>query len=396
MQHKHILGLKLAALVIILAMVVPVAFAQGGTIPGSGLITGPAEGEAKTLNGAGATFPKPLYDQWVALYNQLTGVQINYQGIGSGGGIQGISDQSLDFGASDGPMTDEQLANAKGGLVLHIPMVLGGVVPVYNIPELEGQDVLKFTPETLALVFLGEAGRVGGDNPRDPIVKWNDARLVADNPQLANVDKYIVVVHRSDSSGTNNIFTSYLSAVSPDWADIVGFGNSVDWQTGIGAKGNPGVAGNVVQTPYAIGYVEQGYAVANNLPAAAVQNQAGNFVTASQETVSAAAAGVELPDDMRVKIVNAAGDNAYPIAGFTWLLVYENQADSAKALALTRYLWWATHDGQEFITTSTDPVVLGYAPLPEPAIQKAEALIMKITVDGTMALPQELAAAAMQ
>jgi phosphate transport system substrate-binding protein len=393
MQYNR--WMKMLVLALALTLVVPVAFAQGDTIPGSGLITGPADGEAKALNGAGATFPKPLYDQWVALYNDLTGVQINYQGIGSGGGIQGISDQSLDFGASDGPMTDEQLANAKGGLVLHIPMALGGVVPVYNLPELDGQDVLKFTPETLALVFLGEAGRVSGDNPRDPIVKWNDERLVADNPQLADVDKYIVVVHRSDSSGTNNIFTSYLSAVSEDWADIVGFGNSVDWQTGIGAKGNPGVAGNVVQTPYAIGYVEQGYAVANDLPAAAVQNQAGNFVTASQETVSAAAAGVELPDDMRVKIVNAAGDNAYPIAGFTWLLVYENQTDAVKALALTRYLWWATHDGQVFTATSTDPVVLGYAPLPEPAIQKAEALIMKITVDGTMALPQEIADAAM-
>jgi phosphate transport system substrate-binding protein len=385
MQHKRILWVKLVALLTILAIAIPVAFAQD--IPGTGLITGPVDGEAQTLNGAGATFPKPLYDQWVALYNDLTSVQINYQAIGSGGGIQGISDESVDFGASDGPMTDDQLANAKGGLVLHIPMTMGGVVPTYNIPELEGQDVLKFTPETLALVYLGEA-------VSDPIIKWNDERLVADNPQLANVDKYIVVVHRSDSSGTTNIFTSYLSAVSQDWADIVGFGNAVDWQTGIGAKGNPGVAGNVVQTPYAIGYVEQGYAVANNLPAAAVQNQAGNFVTASQETVSAAAAGVDLPEDMRVKIVNAAGDNAYPIAGFTWLLVYENQTDSAKALALVRYLWWTTHDGQVYTATSDDPVVRGYAPLPEPAIKMAEALIMKINIDGQMVLPQELADAA--
>jgi len=395
MQHKRILWVKLVSLVIILAVVVPVALAQGA-IPGSGLITGPVDGEVKTLNGAGATFPKPLYDQWIAAYNKLTSVQINYQAIGSGGGIQGISDQSVDFGASDGPMTDEQLANAKGGPVLHIPMALGGVVPTYNLPELQGQDVLKFTPETLALVFLGEAGRVTGDNPRDPIVKWNDPRLVADNPQLANIDKYIVVVHRSDSSGTTNIWTSYLSAVNEDWADLVGFGNAVDWPTGIGAKGNAGVAGNVSQTPYSLGYVEQGYAVANNLPVAAVQNKAGNFVTASQETVSAAAAGVDLPDDMRVKIVNADGENAYPIAGFTWLLVYENQTDAAKALALTRYVWWATHDGQELIANATDPVMQGYAPLPEPAIKKAEALIMKINVDGKQVLPQEIADAVKQ
>jgi phosphate transport system substrate-binding protein len=395
MQHKRILWVRLVSLAIILAVVVPVAFAQS-EIPGSGLITGPADGEAKTLNGAGATFPKPLYDQWIAAYNKLTGVQINYQAIGSGGGIQGISDESVDFGASDGPMTDDQLAQAKGGPILHIPMTLGGVVPTYNLPELQGQDVLKFTPENLALVFLGEAGRITGDNPRDPLIKWNDPRLVADNPQLANIDKYIVVVHRSDSSGTTNIWTSYLSAVSEDWADLVGFGNAVDWPTGIGARGNPGVAGNVAQTPYSIGYVEQGYAVANNLPAAAVQNKAGNFVTASQETVSEAAAGVDLPDDMRVKIVNADGENAYPISGFTWLLVYENQTDAAKALALTRYVWWATHDGQIFTATSDDPVVKGYAPLPEPAIKKAEALIMKINVNGQQVLPQDIADAVMQ
>ncbi len=213
MQHKRILGLKLVALVLVIAMVVPFAFAQDGSIPGAGLITGPVDGESNTLNGAGATFPKPLYDQWVAQYNELTGVQINYQAIGSGGGIQGISDQSVDFGASDGPMTDDQLAQAKGGALLHIPMTMGGVVLVHNVPEI-GSDVLKLTPENVALIFLGEAGRLGGDTPREPIIKWNDERLVADNPQLADVDKYIVVIHRSDSSGTTNIFTSYLSAVS--------------------------------------------------------------------------------------------------------------------------------------------------------------------------------------
>lgn len=381
---------KYVGLLLVLVLVLPVAstFAQDG-IMGSGLVTGPMDGEATTLNAAGATFPKPIYDQWMAEYAALTGVQINYQGIGSGGGQRGISDMSLDFAGSDAYMKDEQLAEAQGGPILHIPMVLGGVVATYNLPELAGSDeVLKFTPETLALAFLGE---LGAPDDREPLVKWNDPRLVADNPQLADVDKYIVIVHRSDSSGTTNIFTDYLTTISEDWASEVGAGKTVNWPTGIGAKGNPGVAGNVAQTAYALGYVEAGYAVANDLPAAAVQNMDGNFVEVTQASVSAAAGGLELPDDMRVGAVNAAGPDSYPIAGFTWILVYENQTDAAKGTAIARYLWWATHDAQEWTAASMDPVILGYAPLPPAAIEKAEALIMMIkNPDGSPALPQEI------
>jgi phosphate transport system substrate-binding protein len=358
----------------------PTAEATAGAmepIPGSGLITGGIDGEVKSLNGAGATFPAVLYSKWFSEYAKLTGVEVNYQSIGSGGGIKSISDQTVDFGASDGPMTEEQLKAAKGGNILHIPMALGGVVPTYNIPELEGKDPVKFTPETLSLIFLGDSGS-------DPLIKWNDPRLVKDNPDLANIDKFITVVHRSDGSGTTNIWTSYLTAVSEEWAKTVGAANSVNWPTGIGGKGNEGVAGNVKQTPYTIGYVELAYAIQNNLPAGAVQNKKGNFIVATEASVSEAAAGVEIPEDTRVKLVNADGDTAYPISGFTWLLVYENQTDTAKATALTRLLWWATHDAQQF------NAALHYAPLPVPAVKAAEAQIKKIMINGAPALPKEI------
>jgi phosphate transport system substrate-binding protein len=341
-------------------------------IPGSGKITGPADGEAKKLNGAGATFPAVLYSKWFSEYAKLTGVEINYQSIGSGGGIKSISDQTVDFGASDGPMTDEQLKAAKGGPILHIPAALGGVVPTYNLPEVK--DVLKFTPDTLAGIYHGD------------ILKWNDEKLVADNPQLKDIDKFIVVVHRSDGSGTTNIWTSYLSAVNETWAKEVGAANSVKWPVGLGGKGNEGVAGNVKQTPYSIGYVEQAYAVQNNLPVGLVKNKAGKFILADEKSVSLAAQGVKLPDDMRVKLVNSDNPDAYPIAGFTWLLVYAKQTDPAKALALTRMLWWATHDAQQY------NAALLYAPLPPDAIKKAEALIGKITINGKPALPAGIAA----
>ncbi len=390
---KNRIIILLGCLLLGVISIVSVAAQDGMEIPGSGLVTGPLDGEATELNGAGATFPKPLYDILFAAegsyYNTLTGVQVNYQAIGSGGGINAITDNSVDFGASDGPMTDDQLANAEanGGPVLHIPMTMGGVALTYNIPELEGMDAIKLTPANLALIYFGDSVQTSsafsGVDGFAPLIKWNDERLVADNPALADVDKYITVVHRADSSGTSNIFTSYLSAVSPEWDDQVGLGNAVDWPTGIGARGNAGIAGNIAQTAYTIGYVEAGYALANGLPQAEIQNQAGNFVTATQANVSAAAAGVELPDDMRVKLVNAAGDNAYPIAGFTWLLVRQNQTDPAIATALTRLLWWETHDGQAIVAgagsvTDTSDALFpasGYAPLPEAAITKAEALI---------------------
>jgi phosphate transport system substrate-binding protein len=353
-------------------------------IPGTGKITKGVDGEAKKLNGAGATFPAVLYSKWFSEYAKLTGVEINYQSIGSGGGIKSISDQTVDFGATDGPMTADQTKAAKGGAILHIPMALGGVVPTYNIPELAGKDALKFTPETLSLIFLADKG-ADAEKKIEPLLKWNDPRLVADNPQLKDVDKFIVVVHRSDGSGTTNIWTSYLTAVSEPWAKQVGAANSVNWPTGLGGKGNEGVAGNVKQTAYSLGYVEQAYAVQNKLPVGLVKNKAGKYILATEESVSLAAQGVKLPDDMIIKLVNSDNPDSYPITGFTWLLVYEKQTDAAKALAVARMLWWATHDGQQF---NAD---LLYAPLPVDAIKKAEVLIGKITINGKPALPAGIA-----
>ena len=236
------------------------------------MVTGPMDGEAQSLTGAGATFPQVLYTTWFSDYATLTGVEINYQGIGSGGGIRSITDQTVDFGASDGPMTDDQMTAAEatcGAPILHIATALGGVVPTYNIPEIRiSGEPLKFTPETLSGIYLNE------------ITNWSDEKLVADNPQLEGVDQPIAVIHRSDGSGTTNIFTSYLSSVSETWATNVGSGTSVDWPTGIGQKGNAGIAGAIAGVPYSIGYVELAYAQQNSLPIASIENAAGNYVQA--------------------------------------------------------------------------------------------------------------------
>jgi phosphate transport system substrate-binding protein len=334
-------------------------------------ITGPFDGEAKALTGAGATFPAVLYSKWFDEYFNTTGVKVNYQSIGSGGGIKSISDQTVDFGATDGPMTDEQLEKAKGGAIFHIPMALGAVVPTYNIPELEGKGPLKFTGETLPGIFLGE------------ITKWNDPKLVADNPDLQSIDKDIVVVHRSDGSGTTFIFVDYLSSVSEQWKSSVGAATSVKWPVGLGGKGNEGVAGEVKQNPYSLGYVELIYATQNKLGVGYVKNQSGNFIEPRLESVTAAAAGAAdtVPADLRASIVNAAGANAYPISGFTWQLVYEQMTDKAKAIALTRLLWWELTDAQKFNGE------LGYAPLPEAIVGRAQEMVKKITVDGEPAFP---------
>jgi len=362
---KRVLVIALAAIV--------AAGASAQAIPGSGLVKGSEKGEAQKLNGAGGTFPLVLYGKWFEDYKNVTKVEVNYQGIGSGAGIKSISDQTIDFGASDAPMTDAQMAGAKGGALLHIPTTMGGVVPTYNLPELAGKAPLKFTPETLAGIYLGD------------ITKWNDPLLVADNPDLKTVDKYIVVVHRSDGSGTTFIWTSYLSKVSDKWAKTVGNNTAVNWPVGLGGKGNDGVAGNVKQTPYSIGYVELAYAIQNKLPASPVKNAAGNFIDANEASVTAAAAGVDLPADMRVMVTNSANPKAFPIAGFTWLLVYQTQTDAAKATAVTRMLWWAEHDGQAYASK------LYYSPLPLDAIKKAEALIKSITINGKQALPTSIA-----
>ena len=316
------------------------------------------------INGAGATFPFPLYSKWFSDYNKLhPEVQINYQSIGSGGGIKQITEKTVDFGASDAPMTDEEIARAPG--IQHIPTVLGAVVVVYNVPGLEG---LKLTPETLASIFLGK------------INKWNDPALARDNPGAKLPDAAITVAHRSDGSGTTAVFTDYLAKVSPEWKAGPGAGKSVSWPAGLGGKGNEGVTGIVKQTEGAIGYVELAYANQNKLLVAELRNKDGKFVKPSLESVSAAAEKAEIPDDYRVSITDAAGPAAYPISAFTYLLVYRDQPDPAKGEALVRFLWWAVHEGQK-----TAPQ-LDYAPLPKAVVHKVEGTLRKLTVQGKAVL----------
>ncbi|MGZ4865739.1 MAG: phosphate ABC transporter substrate-binding protein PstS [Candidatus Angelobacter sp.] len=313
------------------------------------------------LNGAGATFPYPIYSKWFSEYNkQHSDIQINYQSIGSGGGIKQLQTGTVDFGASDGPMTDEQLAQTPGK-VFHIPTVLGADVPMYNIPGVTGE--LKFTPDVLADLFLGK------------IKKWNDPRLAKANPGVKFPDTDIVIVHRSDGSGTTYIFTDFLSKVSPEWKDKVGKGTSVNWPVGLGGKGNEGVAGTVKQTEGSIGYVELIYAVQNNMPYGSVQNPAGNFVKASLDSVTAAAASVkDMPDDFRVSITNAPGKDAYPISSFTWLLVPAEWSDAGKEKAFVDFLNWMIDKGQTMTSA------LSYAPLPKVVAQKVKARIKEVKV----------------
>lgn len=336
-------------------------------------ITGPYDGEAGSLNGAGASFPAPLYSLWFNEYVDLTGVEVNYQSIGSGGGISSIQDQSVDFGATDGPMNDEQLEEASGGHIFHIPAAMGAVVPTYNIPDFEGEEPLRFTADALAGIFLGD------------ITTWNDPLLVEENPQLEDIDENILVVHRSDGSGTTFIFVDYLSSVSEEWAENVGVGTSVNWPVGLGANGNEGVAGEVNQNTYSIGYVELIYALQNELGVGLVQNQAGNFIEPSIETVSAAAAGFadDIDPDLRARIVNAPGDDSYPISGFTWLLAYEEQEDEATGIALTRMLWWAVTDAQDLNAQ------LDYAPIPPEINEISKEMIWDIKYNGESIFPGE-------
>ena len=325
--------------------------------------------EAKSLNGAGATFPAPLYQKWFDEYAKITQVQVNYQAIGSGGGIKGIQDQTIDFGASDAPMTDEQLAAAKGGPIFHIPTALGAIVMTYNIPNVKTK--LKFTGATIAGIFLGD------------ISKWNDPKLVADNPDLAQINEDIVTVHRSDGSGTTFGFTDYLSTVSPDWQTKVGKATSVNWPVGLGGSGNPGVAGEIQQNPYSIGYVELIYALGNKLDYGVVKNKSGQWVDPSLDSVTAAAAAAltSIPADLRFSIVDASGDTSYSISTATWLLAYKTQTDQAKALALTRLLWWTTHDGQKLNKDQQ------YAVVPEGLTTKSEQFIHQIVFNGKPVLP---------
>jgi phosphate transport system substrate-binding protein len=325
----------------------------------------PPAGAATTLTGAGATFPFPLYSKWIDEYGKLCNVQINYQSIGSGGGIKQITAKTVDFGASDGIMNDEQTAAAEaaGGPILHIPMTVGAVAVAFNLPGIQ-RGQLKLTPDVLADIYLKK------------ISKWDDPRITASNPDINLPDADIAVVHRSDGSGTTFIFTNYLSKVSSEWKDSVGFATSVNWPGDIGGEGNEGVANQVRQIPGAIGYVELAYAIQNNLPWAAVQNESGKFEEPSLEGATAAATGVSLPDDMKVLLTDSSNPDAYPIVGFTWILAYVNQSDQAKGQALVYYLWWSIHDGQQFTED------LDYAPLSQDAVKKAEAEIKSITSQG--------------
>jgi phosphate transport system substrate-binding protein len=285
-----------------------------------------------TINGAGATFPYPIYSKWFDEYAKVDpSVRFNYQSIGSGGGQKQILAQTVDFGASDGPMSDDNLAKAPGKL-LHIPTVAGADVVAYNLP---GNPALKFDADAIAGVFLGQ------------IKKWNDPKIAALNPGIKLPDQDIVVVHRSDGSGTTYIWTDYLSKISPEWKQKVGTNTSVNWPTGLGGKGNEGVAGQIKQTPGALGYVELIYAVQNKMPYADVKNASGEFVKASLESITAAMATAQIPDDFRFSMTNAPGKDAYPIAGATWLLVYEQQKDAMKGKKLVEFLKWATKDGEK-------------------------------------------------
>ena len=305
---------------------------------------------AQNINGAGATFPYPIYSRWFSEYSKADpNVHINYQSIGSGGGIRQVSEGTVDFGATDGPMSDQQIQAAKVK-TMHIPTVLGAVVPVYNIPGVSAK--LNFSPAVIAGIYLGE------------ITKWNDPRIAKDNPGVNLPGDSILPVYRSDGSGTTYIFTDFLSKVSPEWASKVGKNTSVKWPTGIGQKGNEGVAGMVRQSPHSFGYVELIYAAQNKMPFGAVRNASGKFVTASTEgvTEAAAAAAKTMPADFRVSITNAPGADSYPISSFTWLLIPEHSADPAKAKALQGFLTWMLDHGE------AEAAGMTYAPLPAPVM----------------------------
>jgi len=310
------------------------------------------------LNAGGATFPYPIYSKWFSEYNKLhPDVQINYQSIGSGGGIRQVLAGTLDFGASDGPMSDEQLSQAKSK-ILHIPTVLGAVVPAYNIPGVSAE--LKFSPDVLADIFLGK------------ITTWNDPRIVKENQGVNLPGTSIVVVHRSDGSGTTYIFTDYLSKVSKDWKDSVGKGTSVSWKGGMGGKGNEGVAGYIRNIQGSIGYIELIYALQNKITFGSVKNAAGAYVKASLASTTAAAASAKMPADFRVSITNAPGKDSYPIASFTWLLIPQPSKDPKKGQVIKDFLQWMSTDGQKM----TEP--LSYAPLPQSVVTQEAAVIKNL------------------
>jgi len=321
------------------------------------LLIGAAAAQTMKINGAGATFPYPIYSKWFDEYHKTNpNIEINYQSIGSGGGIRQVTNQTVFFGASDGPMTNEQL-QAAPGKILHFPMVLGADVPVYNLPGVKAE--LKFSGPLLADIFLGK------------VTKWNDAAISKINPGVNLPATDITVVHRAEASGTTYIWVDYLSKVSPEWMKKVGVATQVQWPVGLGGKGNEGVAGLVTQTPGSIGYVELIYAIQNKISYGTVQNAEGEFVRATVESVTAAAGAAvkNMPKDFRVSITNAPGKGVYPISSFTWLLLYENPKDKAQSKAMVEFVKWALSEGQKFAAG------LGYAPLP-PEVVKLELAVL--------------------
>jgi phosphate transport system substrate-binding protein len=317
----------------------------------AGILVATTPATAQRLTGAGATFPNPIYTKWFDAYSKKTGVQVNYQSIGSGGGIRQFTEGTVDFGATDGPMNESQIA-AVNGNVLHIPTVLGAVVVTYNLPAV-GESRLKFDGNVLTDIFMGR------------ITKWNDGKIAALNPGVKLPDADLIVVHRSDGSGTTYVFTDFLNKFSREWRDKVGYATSVNWPVGLGGKGNEGVTQQVKQVEGALGYVELIYAISNNLPYAEIKNVAGKYIAPSLESVTAAAAGMKLEKDtdFRVSITNAPGEQAYPIASFTWLLVKKDNRDAAKAKLIKDFLaWMITPEAQQMAAQ------LHYAPLPAPVV----------------------------
>ena len=332
---------------------------------GTGGGTGSSGGTVR-VRGTGASFPAPIYQKWVSEYGKAhPTIEIDYQSTGSGQGIKDISGGTVAFGASDKPMSDDELKAAKGGELLHIPTVLGAVVITYNLP---GNPELKFSPDVVADSYLGK------------ITKWDDARIKADNPGAELPSANISVVARADGSGTSAVFTEYLSKVSPEWKEKVGTGTNPNWPVGQRAAKNEGVTAAIKQNPNTLGYVELAYAVQNKLPVAALKNKSGNFVKPTLDAVTAAASEslAATPDDLRVSITDAAGAGAYPISSYTYILAYKNQADAARGKALVDFLWWALHDGQAITKDPQYP----YAPLPAEVVKRAEARINSITSDG--------------
>jgi phosphate transport system substrate-binding protein len=351
--------------VVVIALALAACGKEGSRSPGS--TSSPSgSNQSVDLTGAGATFPYPLYSKWFDEYAKRTGVRINYQSIGSGGGIRQLSEETVDFGASDSPMSNDEMTKAKGGPVLHFPTVLGAVVITYNVPQLSVP--LNLTPAVIADIFSGR------------ITKWSDTRIGSINPGTKLPASDILVVHRSDGSGTTFIFTDYLSQAVPAWKSGPGRGKEVKWPVGLGAKGNEGVAGQVKQTPGAIGYVELAYAKQNNLATAAIANRAGAYVLPSVAAVSAAAAGSvkTLPDttDFRISIVDAPGVGVYPISSFTWILAYKHQKDPTKGKKLVDFLNWALTEGEK------DAAALDYAPLPAEVASRVNARLSTIDIAG--------------